>query len=168
MAVSAVIIVTLLATFAGPTSHYISGASAVYRFDAQSEMLTLDERALLARVADHVPAGSVIADNPWNGSSLAYAYSGRRVLTPHLFAGRDSTRELIDERLKFEPGDPDVCNALRRTKVEFVLDFGSQYMIDLDGSRDFPGVTDIGNSPGFELLDSQGPNAKLYRITSCA
>jgi len=160
-------VVTLLATFVGPTSHYISGASTVYRFDAQSDMLTPDERALLARVADHVPPGSVIADNPWNGSSLAYAYAGRQVLTPHLFAGNDPVRELIDERLKFEPADPEVCDALRRTRVGFILDFGSHYMIDLDGSKDFPGVTDIGNAAGFELVDSEGPNAKLYRITSC-
>jgi hypothetical protein len=167
VAASAVLVVTLLATFVGPTSHYISGASTVYRFDAQSDMLTPDERALLARVADHVPPGSVIADNPWNGSSLAYAYAGRQVLTPHLFAGNDPVRELIDERLKFEPADPEVCDALRRTRVGFILDFGSHYMIDLDGSKDFPGVTDIGNAAGFELVDSEGPNAKLYRITSC-
>ncbi|ALV42873.1 hypothetical protein AU252_18335 [Pseudarthrobacter sulfonivorans] len=166
-AASVVLVVTVLATFVGPTSHYVSGASTVYRFDAQSEMLTQDERALLARVADHVPPDSVIADNPWNGSSLAYAYAGRRVLTPHLFAGIDPIRELIDKRLKFEPADTEVCDALRHTKVEFVLDFGSAYMLDLAGSNDFPGVTDIGNTAGFELLDSEGPDAKLYRITSC-
>ncbi len=159
--------VTLLATFVGPTSHYVAGASTVYRFDAQSEMLTPDEHALLKRVADHVPPGSLIADNPWNGSSMAYAYAGRQVLTPHLFSGPDPDRELIDERLKFEPADPEVCDALRRTNVQFVLDFGSAYMLDLGGSKDFPGVTDIGDSPGFELLDSEGPKAKLYRITSC-
>lgn len=167
VAASAVVVVTLLATFVGPTSHYISGASTVYTFDAQSGMLTPDERALLERVPDHVPPGSVIADNPWNGSSLAYAYADRRVLTAHLFAGKDPDRSVIDERLKFEPSDPEVCDALRRTDVEYVLDFGSNYMIDLDGAKDFPGVTDIGDTAGFELLDSEGSSAKLYRITSC-
>jgi hypothetical protein len=167
VAASVVVVVTLLATTVGPTSHYISGASAVYRFDTQADMLTPEESALLARVADHVPPDSVIADNPWNGSSLAYAYAGRQVLTPHLFAGEDPLRELIDERLKYEPTNPEVCDALRRTNVEFVLDFGSNYMIDLDGSKDFPGVTDIGNAAGFELVDSEGPDAKLYRVTSC-
>jgi hypothetical protein len=166
-AASVVVVVTLFATFVGPTSHYVSGASTVYRFDARSEMLTPDERALLARVANHVPPDAVIADNPWNGSSLAYAYSGRRVLTAHLFAGKDPIRQLIDERLKFEPADPEVCDALRHTNVEYVLDFGTEYMLDLDGSRDFPGVTDIGNAAGFELLDSEGSDAKLYRISAC-
>lgn len=167
VAASAAVAVTLLATFVGPTSHYISGASSVYRFDAQSGMLTPDERALLARVADHVPPGSVIADNPWNGSSLAYAYAGRRVLTAHLFAGNDPLHSLIDKRLKFDPADPEVCDALRRTDVEYVLDFGSDYMLDLDGAMEFPGVTDIGTAAGFELVDSEGDHAKLYRITSC-
>jgi hypothetical protein len=167
VAVTTALIVTLLATFVAPTSHYIAGAATVYRFDEHSKMLTVDERALLERVAKQVPAGSVIADNPWNGSSLAYAYAGRQVLTPHLFAAVDPVRELIDKHLKYKAADPEMCDALRRTNVEFVLDFGSDYMIDLDGSGDFPGVTDIGNASGFELLDSEGPHAKLYRITAC-
>lgn len=168
LAVLSALVVAVLATFVGPTSHYVAGASSVYELNAQSDLLTPDERALLERVADHVPPGAVIADNPWNGSSLAYAYSGRRVLTAHLFAGADPVRSLIDERLKFDAAGLEVCDALRLKGVQFVLDFGDQYLIDLDGAMDFPGVTDIGTAPGFELVDSQGSHAKLYRITSCA
>ncbi|TQJ41534.1 hypothetical protein FBY33_3649 [Arthrobacter sp. SLBN-112] len=167
MGAAAAAAVAILATFLGPTSHYISGASTVYRFDAESDLLTPDERSLLLRVPNHVPSDAVIADNPWNGSSLAYAYTGRRVLTAHLFSGKDTTRSIIDQRLKFEPEAPEVCSALRLKGVQFVLDFGDKYLIDLDGAKDFQGVTNIGTSPGFDLVDSEGRDAKLYRINAC-
>ncbi|WP_461171836.1 hypothetical protein M1D93_12365 [Arthrobacter sp. Z1-9] len=166
-AVAAVAVFTLLATFAGPLTHYIRGASTVYRFDASSDLLTPDELALLERVPNHVPADAVIADNPWNGSSLAYAYTGRRVLTAHLFAADHAETKTIDQRLKESPDSAAVCAALRNQNVQFVLDFGSRYLIDLPGSKTYPGVTDIGNARGFTLVDSQGENAKLYRITAC-
>lgn len=158
----------LLATFAGPVTHYIGGASTVYRFDAASELLTPDELALLKRLPHHVPADAVIADNPWNGSSLAYAYSDRPVLTAHLFAEKDQDAVLIDEHLKDTPDDARMCEALKSKNVRYVLDFGSRYLIDLPGSGEYPGVTDIGDAPGFKLVDSQGPSARLYEISACA
>jgi hypothetical protein len=89
------------------------------------------------------------------------------VLTAHLFSGKDTTRSIIDQRLKFEPEAPEVCSALRLKGVQFVLDFGDKYLIDLDGAKDFQGVTNIGTSPGFDLVDSEGRDAKLYRINAC-
>ena len=157
----------VLATVAGPLSHYIGGAATVYRFDAQSKLLTPDELSLLKRLPQHVPAGAVIADNPWNGSSLAYAYADRRVLTAHLFAAEDPEATIIDEHLKDSPESPTVCKALQSKNVQFVLDFGSGYLIDLPGSEKYRGVTDIRHAPGFTLVDSQGDNAALYRISEC-
>jgi hypothetical protein len=161
------VVFVVLASVAGPLTHYIAGASTVYRFDGESELLTPDELALLKRIPNHVPPDAVIADNPWNGSSLAYAYTGRRVLTAHLFAEKDAEASLIDERLKIGPEALPVCTALKNKNVQFVLDFGSRYLIDLPGSESYPGVTDIGQAEGFELVDSQGDDAKLYRISAC-
>jgi hypothetical protein len=157
----------VIATVAGPLTHYIGGASTTYRFDGSSELLTPDEMALLKRVPNHVPPDAVIADNPWNGSSLAYAYTGRRVLTAHLFAEKDTDASLIDQSLKEATERTAVCTAVKNKNVQFVLDFGSRYLIDLPGSENYPGVTDIGQSPGFTLVDSQGDDARLYRISAC-
>ena len=167
IAVAAVAVFTLLATFAGPLTHYIRGAATVYRFDASSELLTPDELALLQRLPEHVPPDAVIADNPWNGSSLAYAYTGRRVLTAHLFAAEDPETKVINERLTASPTGTAVCDALKNKNVQFVLDFGSRYLIDLPGSDDYPGLTDIRPAPGLTLVDSEGEAAKLYRISAC-
>ena len=61
-----------------------------------------------------------------------------------------------------------MCEALKSKNVRYVLDFGSRYLIDLPGSGEYPGVTDIGDAPGFKLVDSQGPSARLYEISACA
>lgn len=167
LAATTAVVFTLLASFAGPLTHYIRGAGTVYQFDAESGLLTPDELALLERLPNHVPPGAVLADNPWNGSSLAYAYTGRRVLTAHLFAAEDPDSTLINQRLKDSPGSPDVCAALKSKNVQFVLDFGSRFLIDLPGSGSYPGVTDIRQAPGFTLVDAQGEDARLYRIATC-
>ncbi|UUL77756.1 hypothetical protein NG819_10865 [Pseudarthrobacter sp. Fe7] len=46
LSTAAVVVFALVASIAGPLTHYIGGASSVYRFDAQSELLTPDEPGL--------------------------------------------------------------------------------------------------------------------------
>jgi len=162
-----VVVFALLASFAGPLSHYINGASSVYRFDAQSELLTPDELALIQRLPSRVPSDAVIADNPWNGSSLAYAYTGRRVLTTHLFTTDDPDTELINQKLADAADNPAVCAALRNKNVQYVLDFGPRYLIDLPGSEKYPALTNLAPGNGLTLVDSQGQDARLYRISGC-
>jgi hypothetical protein len=84
-----------------------------------------------------------------------------------LFAEKDEEASLIDQRLKVEPEAVPVCTALKNKNVQFVLDFGSRYLIDLPGSESYPGVTGIGQAEGFTLVDSQGEDARLYRISAC-
>ena len=167
LSTAAVVVFALLASFAGPLAHYIQGASSVYRFDEQSELLTPDELALIQRIPTHVPSGAVIADNPWNGSSLAYAYTGRRVLTTHLFSTDDPETDLINQKLGDAAGNPAVCTALHNKNVQYVLDFGSRYLIDLPGSEKYPALTNLAQANGLTLVDSQGQDARLYRISSC-
>lgn len=166
--VAALGILGLLASAAlGPVRSYVSSSKAVYGLNPESEILSRDEMALIKRLGQTVPPEARIADNPWNGSSLAYAFGNREVLTPHLFTNPDSARTTISKNLKFDPFDPAVCAALKSKNVGYVLDFGDRYLLDLPPSNDYPGVTDIGSSPGFELVDSQGPEAKLFKITAC-
>ncbi|MFF2344263.1 DUF6541 family protein [Pseudarthrobacter sp. NPDC058119] len=167
LSAAVVVVFALLASFAGPLSHYIKGASSVYRFDAQSELLTPDELALIQRLPTHVPSDAVIADNPWNGSSLAYAYTGRHVLTTHLFTTDDPDTALINQELGAAAENPSVCAALRNKNVQYVLDFGARYLIDLPGSEKYPALTNVSPVNGLTLVDSQGPDARLYRISSC-
>lgn len=159
--------VPLVSTFRGPVSEYVSRSKGVYSLDENSAILSKQELALVKRLPLTVPKDARIADNPWNGSSWAYAFGSRDVLTPHLFPSADVDRSLISQRLKSAPSDPVVCEALRNENVEYVLDFGDRYLLNLPASADYPGVTDIGDRPGFQEVDSEGASARLYKITAC-
>ncbi|MCC3273751.1 hypothetical protein MUK71_11590 [Arthrobacter zhangbolii] len=147
----------------GPVKEYIKFTMPVYAFNDSSPMITPAERELVENIADYVPEGAVIADNPANGSSAAYAFGGREVLTPHMFASNDPERILISEELP--DFSPEVCAAIVDENVEYVLDFGTQALSDT-GSQ-YAGVMDLAGKPGFELVKSTGPEANLYKITGC-
>lgn len=156
-----------VSTYFGPVREYIAGAMPLYRFDESSPMLTPTELELIEELGDYVPEDAVIANNPWNGSSMAYAFGGWEVLTPHLFASPDPERIIISQELGTGEFTPEVCAAVQDEDVEYVLDFGGRFLMEDPGSADFPGVTDLAPVPGLELVASTGEEANLYRVTGC-
>lgn len=159
--------VIAVAAYAGPVRSYVASSKTVYSLQGDSPILGTGELALIKRLPSHVPSGVKVADNPWNGSSLAYAFGGTRTLTPHLFAAPDPEAVFVSHRLKFEPSSPQMCKALRDEGVGYVLDFGHYYMLNLPATGDYPGVTDVEGAQGLTLVDSVGSDARLYRIDSC-
>lgn len=147
----------------GPVKPYIQFTMSLYSFDESSPLLTPTELELVEEIHEYVPEDAVIANNPWNGSSMAYAFGGREVLTPHMFASTDPERILISAELP--TFDADVCAALEDEDVEYVLDFGTRALSDT--GPEYAGVMDLAGKPGFELVKSTGPEANLYRITGC-
>ncbi|MDK1327185.1 hypothetical protein QNN98_05945 [Arthrobacter sp. zg-Y1143] len=147
----------------GPVKEYIKFTMPVYAFNESSPLLSPAERDLVEDIDGYVPDGAVIADNPANGSSLAYALGGRDVLTPHMFASNDPERILISEDLA--EFSPEVCMALEDENVEYVLDFGTRGLSET--GDEYAGVMDLAGQSGFELVKSTGPEANLYKITGC-
>ncbi len=129
-----------------------------------NNVLSDDERALIARLPEHVPDGAVIAGSPWTGTSYAYALAGYPVLLSYQKSVPDEDAELILYSFAFEPDSPQVCDALQRTGVRFVLDFGTREVES--GRHEYPGIENLDGNPAAELVDQQG-EAKLFRITSC-
>jgi hypothetical protein len=154
------------ATQFGALRQYIGESKGFYTFDAASPILSTDEAKLLRRLPNIVPEDAVIADNPWNGSSLAYALSDRKVLVYHLFSGLSPDKITLNEGLASSPDEVDICSAARANNVQFVLDFGEHYVAENPANTQFPGVTNVGSSPRLSLIDSEG-NAKLYRLVGC-
>ncbi|MDY0908989.1 DUF6541 family protein [Microbacterium sp. CFBP9034] len=147
-----------------PVPVAVRNASAAFASDADSALLTADERALLSRVDDHVPPDVAIAGSPWTGASLAFALADRPVLMPHLLM--ENTDDLVrinDGLADAEAGDA-VCRAVEALGVGFVLDFGGREVHP--GEHVYPGLTDLSDSDGLRLVDSQG-DASLYEIVAC-
>ncbi|MFV4912603.1 hypothetical protein PFZ49_03350 [Microbacterium lacticum] len=139
-------------------------ASASFALTPDSPLLSSDEAALLKRLDEHVPADAVIAGNPWTGTSVAYALTGRHVLMPHIqMVISDDLAEVNDDLRDATPGSA-VCAAVANLGVEYVLDFGSR---EVHGARHiFDGLEDLKHSTAVRLVDSQG-DARLYQVVGC-
>ncbi|MFJ4253040.1 DUF6541 family protein [Microbacterium sp. NPDC090003] len=141
-------------------------AQAQIRFvlDEGSSLISSDEMALLERLPEHVPAGSVIAGNPYTGTALAYAIGGRQVLMPHILVDVSDDAATINDHLADAESMPAVCDAAEALDVRFVLDFGEREVHG--GSHPLAGLEDLEESGAVRLVDSQG-DARLYEVTAC-
>lgn len=145
---------------------YLAESGEKYLRDWPESILSSDEYELLERLDEEVPPDAVIAVNPWNGGSLAYAFTGRPVTVYHLSGSRDPDVMTVSTALDRAPFSEVVCAAIEDTGVSFVLDFGDQYLAPMPEEVDYGGLEDLQYSGAVELIDEQG-SAKLYRVTVC-
>ena len=124
------------------------------------------EQRLFAELEQVVPAGSVIAGNPWNGSALAEAVGGREVLFPHLSGAWGSDRATVAASLVDVRTDRVACAAARRLGVDYVLDGRSAFWRDDPRQRLYAGSRGLDRAPGFRPM-AQGGRLTLYRVPDC-
>lgn len=163
-AVLTVVALAVAPLFAAQRS--IQDAEFKYRFTDNSYLLTTDELALIKRIPEHVPPGSVIAGNPMTGASLSYSYTDRPALVPSGQSSPTPEGQLIMGRLDEMTRDPAVCKAVRDQGVRYVLDFGNSSVHPGETSV-APGLQDLNEANGFKLIDSQG-RAALYQVVGCS
>ncbi|WP_342777836.1 DUF6541 family protein [Sinomonas susongensis] len=171
LATSLVAVVALIAVGAVSQTTNVpqaaSHAQTNYSLAPGSPIMSADELALYKKIDDIVPAGSTIADNPWDGSAWAYFVSGRQVLFPHVLTPWTPDRGIIARMLNQAADNPLVCTAVRRLNVHYALT--SDELIYLPGNPStyrYPGMAGLELAKGFELVASVGEN-HLYKITAC-
>jgi hypothetical protein len=125
------------------------------------------ERAFFARIAGRIPAGSVVAGNPWNGSTLLWALEDRRTLYPHVGIALSAAQTYLADHLDDVATDPHACQLATRLHVGYLLIGDSTFWMTNSGASGYPGLADPGSRPGFALVASDGAD-KLYRIVGCA
>lgn len=127
--------------------------------------LSIDEWALLDRLADHVEPGVRVLGNPGTGAAFGYALTGVDVFPRQWWVPTDPAYTLLKMRLHEAATDPAVCEAVHDLDARYVLDFG---IGDTGPGRvePMPGFTGFEGTPGFELVDREG-EASLWRITAC-
>ena len=131
----------------------------------EAPLLSLDERALLERLGEHVGEDDVILTNPWNGGSLAYALTGRHVAVPH--AGGNYPAETWAAYDGITSGTQHSCEAAEDIGARFVLDFGERYVFKTYKVREeLDEISNITDSMALTELDREG-DAVLYEITGC-
>lgn len=155
---------TVTAQFGDALGRASGSLAAVHATTDESALLSTDERRLLSRLPEHVPADGVVVGSPWTGASLAYALADRRTLVPHIFSAIDADQQAILDGLDGTLTDDAVCDVVRRLGVTHVLDFGEREVHG--GSHVFAGLDELDRSGAVELVDREG-SAELYRITAC-
>ncbi len=142
----------------------VDNASQIYALTPESPLVTTDEYAILSLAAEQVPADAVVATNPWNGSSMAWALKGIHTTTTHVLYTASPDLEIVNESLDEAATSPATCDALDRLDVQYALDFGDR---EVHGAHHpMPGFDSLGTARGFELVAEQG-DAALFRITAC-
>lgn len=155
-----------VSTQSTPLETYLEGGEQYYLRDTPTSILSSDEYELLERADQTLPEDAVIAGNPWNGSTLAFAFTGREVLSYHLFETQTPAVKEVSESLRDAATDSAACDAIEETGVSHVLDFGTQYLVEDGGEGLFPGLDDLAGSDAVQLVDEQG-DARLYEVVAC-
>jgi hypothetical protein len=165
-----VLLVILLAVTGGmyqqQHAHTISAPYVARGATASSSVLDAQEPPFFAEVAKLVPKGAVIANNPWDGSTLLYALQGRRVLFPQMGVSLSGDRKYLAQHLNELTTDPLVCPAVQRLKVQFLVIAHDRFWLTDGRQKLYPGVLDPVNMSGFEkVIDHNG--LRLYRVSGC-
>lgn len=142
----------------------IDRASTTYALTDDAPLLSRDEFALIQRARQHIEPGAVVATNPWNGSSLLYAFTGIPTTTKHIFFLTSPELDLLNQHLDDAASMPEVCPAAHALGVRYALDFGQR---EVHGAHHpFPGLENLAENPGMTAVDREG-EAVLYRIDAC-
>ncbi|MBE9925729.1 hypothetical protein G8C93_07460 [Cellulosimicrobium cellulans] len=139
--------------------YLLSSESTTGTLVDESEMQLLDE------VEQIVPEGAVVAGQPWDGSVLVWALSDRETLFPHLRMPLDGDRGVVAGRLNEAADDPQVCEAVSRLGLEYVLDMGGENFWGDDGAR-FAGLEGL-VAAGVAEEVARVEDSRLLRITAC-
>jgi hypothetical protein len=137
----------------------------VRRWYGDSALAGPAEQRLFTELRRLVPAGSVIAGNPWNGSALAEALGGREVLFPHLTGAWGSDRTTVAASLVDVRSDSAACEAAERLGVDYVLSGRSTFWRNDPRQRRYAGL-DVSAAAGFEPV-AHGGRLTLYRVPPC-
>ncbi|MEP6800148.1 MAG: DUF6541 family protein [Lapillicoccus sp.] len=164
---SSLVALLVLIVVTGGLSHSVaSGLVSRYYHPPQPEavLLTPQQHTDLARLAALIPATVVTADVPANGSGLLYALYHRKVLFDSLLLNPDPDSALIGLHLRDVSVRTDVCDALRRTNVQYAITGAITYRLNL--AERTVGMDDLSRATGFTQVGEAG-RYRLYRIDAC-
>jgi hypothetical protein len=137
-----------------------------YDVPVPAQLVPDDVRAFYQRIKDEIPADSLVAGNPFNGSAMLWTLADREVLYPHFRSEQSPEQDYLAGHLDDAGTDPKVCRIVRELGVDYLLVGGAEFRTSDIKWEYYAGLSDPGSDPGFELVDSDG-DSKLYRITAC-
>jgi|GEM_PF-869551 len=166
-AVSTVLLVVLgVATQGGSLAPVQEKLTTTFLTKSDTSLVNSDELALLKQLDQLVPEGDMIVGNPRTGASLAFAFSGRRVVAPHILGARSDDERLLMDHWSEAAYNVAVCPVIKEKRAYWGLDFADAEMVPrsepLEGTRDLADDS----APGVKLVKAVG-SARLFKMTAC-
>lgn len=151
--------------------HAVTHAATAYDFaedpcavDDVTCLVTADEYAVLEALPHLTAPYAIILAEPLNGSTLAYALAGRRVLRPYIGTAPTPNEEVVLTQLDAVPSTQALCAAVEELRITHVLDFGSRTVHNRDLTH--PGLDELASSPAVREVVRHG-RAALYEVVAC-
>lgn len=126
-----------------------------------------DEYALLSRLDELVPEGELIVGSPWSGATLSWALGGRKPLFPHFVGEWTADELLVAERLDTALDDPEVCMAVHRLGVEYLLHDPVLMWGEPVEAHAFRGIAGAASVDGLLTEVARSGDTVLFRIAGC-
>jgi hypothetical protein len=145
----------------------LSQVREAYAYTDDALLVSSDEKLLLDRLEDETPEDALIIGSPRTGASLALALADRTVTERHIFGSPSDDLRFLNTQLRNIDEDPEVCRTVDALGVDYVLDFGRRDVIDESFADAYDGVQDLEPGRHLELVDSEGDDARLFRIEGC-
>ncbi|OFI39822.1 hypothetical protein BIU82_01890 [Arthrobacter sp. SW1] len=165
-AAAVVLLCAGVATQGGTLAMVQERLATTFETRSDSRLVTTDELELMKQLTDIVPAGDMIVGNPRTGASMAYAFSGRNVVAPHILGARSESERLLMDHWAEAAYNPTVCPVISEKRAYWALDFADEEASPrgepLEGTRDLADDS----APGVELVKAVG-KARLFRVTAC-
>jgi hypothetical protein len=145
--------------------HTADTARVVATWYRPDSMLAPQERAFVARIDELVPEGEMVVGNPWDGAALTGPLARREAVFPHLVGQWDPDRSLLATSLSAVSTSTEVCAALARLRVAYVLIGPSGFWSGDPRRRSYDGL-DVAGRPGFDEVARAG-RVSLWHVTAC-
>ncbi len=124
------------------------------------------EQAALRELASHVPAGAVVAANPWRGGMFLYVLADTEILYPTQYSLALPDRRIIGARLDRLQTDREVCAAVQRQRVGFVITGGESHIWGYYENVNYAGIDATPLNGAFTVVAASGPYV-LRAVPTC-
>ncbi|KOX32565.1 hypothetical protein ADK67_07925 [Saccharothrix sp. NRRL B-16348] len=152
--------------YVGTNTAIVAGTYAIEPVPQNSTLVDRTEQAFLDDLEAKLPEDALVANNPWDGSTVMLAEVGRRALFPHANIPWSDDQKYLAANLDEAGRDPEVCRAADRLGVHHLLMANRTFWPHDARNLDYPGLRVSASDPAFELL-AQAGTVKLYRLAAC-
>ncbi|WP_109209932.1 MULTISPECIES: DUF6541 family protein [Microbacterium] len=146
-----------------------AGVAAVFHMPesgAHGEVVSRAQVSFFGRIGQVVPEGQRVLGDPWDGSAWTLAFGDREPVFPHVNGQWDADRQTLAWSLADIQTNPEVCAALKRLDVEYVVYSPHAFGGGDPAGNHFPGSHEAIEAGLFTEVDSEGDTA-LFRIDEC-